>query len=306
MQRSEKGEQAELISRIARLRKERNAVILAHNYQLPEVQDIADFTEDSYGLAEAAASTNADVIVFCGVHFMAETAAMLNPGKVVLLPDRDAGCPMADMIDAEALVEMKKKHPKAAVMCYINSTAAVKAESDICCTSSNAVRLAEHVENDEIIFVPDRSLGAWVAAHTNRTFHLYPGCCPTHHRLTGQDVVSMKEKHPGAHVMAHPECTEDVLKHCDFAGSTSAMLQHGRESEYTEFLVGTEKGILHRLQKDSPHKTFRLLSEELVCSDMKRTTLEKILWSLENMECQITVPKDVRERALACIERMMK
>lgn len=298
--------ESELAEQILRLKKERRAVILAHNYQLPEVQDIADFTADSYGLAKAAAATDADVIVFCGVHFMAETAFMLNPGKTVLLPDKNAGCPMADMIDADAVKDLKKKHPGAPVMCYINSSAAVKAESHICCTSSNAVRLAEKVESEEIIFVPDKSLGAYVAAQTGKTFHLYPGYCPTHHRLFERDIMEMKEKYPGAHVMAHPECTGDVLKHCDFIGSTSAMLRHARESSFNEILVGTERGILHRLQKDSPGKIFHLLTERLTCPNMKLTTLEKVLWALQDMRHRIAVPEDIRSRALTCIEMMLE
>lgn len=305
MQSSEKYNSLSLKEKILYMKKERNAVILAHNYQRPEVQDIADFTDDSYGLAKAAAATKADTIVFCGVHFMAETAAMLNPGKIVLLPDAQAGCPMADMIDVKALIELKKKHPGATVMCYINSSAAVKAESDICCTSSNAVRIAGLLQSEEIIFVPDKSLGAYIAAQTQKIFHLYPGYCPTHHRLFEFDVIAMKEKYPDAHVMAHPECTEDVLKLCDFVGSTTAILRHAKESTHKLFLVGTEEGILHRLKKDNPQKTFHLLTDRLVCPNMKLTTLKKILWSLEDMKHQITVPEEIRARALSSIEKML-
>jgi len=295
----------EIREEIAALKKERNAVILVHNYQRPEIQDIGDHVEDSLGLARAAASTEADVILFCGVHFMAETAAMLNPGKTVLLPDLRAGCPMADMITPEALKALKEKHPRATVMCYINSSAAVKAECDICCTSSNALQIAEKIPNDEIIFVPDRSLAAWVAARSKKTFFLHPGYCPTHHRLREEDVVAMKEKYPGAFMMAHPECTEDVLSHADFTGSTSAMITFARTSPHREFLVGTESGILHGLQKENPEKTFHLLSEKLVCPDMKLTTMEKVLRSLQDMKHRVTVPPEIAERALTTIEKML-
>jgi quinolinate synthase len=295
----------DLIDRIARLKKERGAVILAHNYQRPEIQDLADYVEDSLGLARIAASVHADVIVFCGVHFMAETAAMLNPESIVLLPDRNAGCPMADMATPGEVMRMKKEHPGALVMCYVNTSAAVKAECDICCTSSNAVALMRKVEEREIIFVPDKSLGAYAAAQTDKKVHLYPGFCPTHHRLFEDDVVAMKEKFPAAHVMAHPECTSEVLAHCDFIGSTSALLDHARISPHSEFLVGTESGILHRLGRENPGKSFHLLSERLVCPTMKLTALEKVLWSLQEMRHRITVPEEIRERALKCIERML-
>jgi quinolinate synthase len=294
-----------LIDEIMRLKKARGAVILAHNYQRPEVQDIADYVEDSLGLAKIAVSINAEVIVFCGVHFMAETAAMLNPGKVVLLPDLHAGCPMADMATPAAVREMKQQHPKALVMSYINTSAAVKAESDICCTSSNALALMEKVEQDEIIFVPDKSMGSYIAGKTGKTIHLSPGYCATHHRLFEEEVISMKKKYPDSLVMAHPECTPDVLAHCDFIDSTSAMLKYAHASPHREFLVGTEKGILHRLRKENPGKSFHLLSEKLVCPTMKLTTLEKVLRALQDMKHQITVAEDIRKDALRCIEKML-
>ncbi len=296
----------ELKEKIHTLREKRKAVILAHLYQRPEIQEIADFVEDSLGLAKAARATSAKVIVLCGVHFMAETAAMMNPEKMVILPDKNAGCPMADMITAESLRVLKAKHQGVKVMCYVNTSAEVKAESDICCTSSNAVALAEKLPDREFIFVPDQSLGAYVASKTNKTIHLYPGYCNTHHRLLEEDVLVMKEKYPDAVVMAHPECTPSVLRHTDFIGSTSQMIQYARTSSHTHFLVGTESGILHRLTKDSPRKTFRLISEKLVCPNMKLTTLEKVLWALEDLKTHVTVPEEITKRALGCLEKMVE
>ncbi|MHC9540608.1 MAG: quinolinate synthase NadA [Vulcanimicrobiota bacterium] len=295
-----------LKEKVLALKEKREAVILAHMYQRPEIQDIADYVEDSLGLARAARATSAKIIVLCGVHFMAETAAMMNPDKMVLLPDSRAGCPMADMITAESLRAAKAAHPGVKVMCYVNTSAEVKAESDICCTSSNAVALAEKLPDNELIFVPDQSLGAYVASKTNKIIHFWPGYCNTHHRLLEEDVLAMREKYPDAFVMAHPECTESVLRHTDFIGSTSQMIQYARTSPRTNFLVGTESGILHRLTKDSPQKTFRLLSEKLVCPNMKLTTLEKVLWALEDLKTHITVPEDITMRALGCLEKMME
>ncbi|MGV8123260.1 MAG: quinolinate synthase NadA [Candidatus Xenobiia bacterium LiM19] len=295
-----------LKEKVLALKEKREAVILAHMYQRPEIQDIADYVEDSLGLARAARATSAKVIVLCGVHFMAETAAMMNPDKMVLLPDSRAGCPMADMITAESLRAAKAAHPGVKVMCYVNTSAEVKAESDICCTSSNAAALVKKLPDHELIFVPDQSLGAYVASKTDKTIHLWPGYCNTHHRLLEEDVLAMKEKYPDSFVMAHPECTEGVLRHSDFIGSTSQMIQYARTSPCTNFLVGTESGILHRLTKDSPGKTFRLISEKLVCPNMKLTTLEKVLWALEDLKTHITVPEEITRRALGCLEKMME
>jgi len=296
----------ELKEKITALKEKRKAVILAHMYQRPEIQDIADFVEDSLGLARAARSTSAEVIVLCGVHFMAETAAMMNPDKMVLLPDKKAGCPMADMVTAEALRREKEKRPGVKVMCYVNTSAEVKAESDICCTSSNAVALAEKMPDSEFIFVPDQSLGAYVASRTGKTIHLWQGYCNTHHRLMEEDVLAMKAAHPDALVMAHPECREGVLRHADYIGSTSQMIQYAKASSHQSFLVGTESGILYRLAKDSPEKTFRLISDKLVCPNMKLTTLEKVLWALEDLKTHITVPEEISKKALGCLEKMMK
>ncbi|MDQ7822680.1 MAG: quinolinate synthase NadA [Candidatus Eremiobacteraeota bacterium] len=290
---------------ILALKHERNAIILAHLYQRPEVQDIADHVEDSLGLSRIAASTTADTIVFCGVHFMAETASLLNPKKAVLLPDPDAGCPMADMITVEKLRAFKEEHPGAPVVCYINSSAEVKALSDICCTSSNAADIVESLENEELLFIPDQSLGAWVASKTRKKIHLYPGYCLTHHRLFPEDIEKMKTLHPRAAVMGHPECTGEVLRLCDFVGSTSAMLKYAATSPHDEFLVGTESGILHRLRKDNPGRQFHLLSDRLICPNMKLITLEKILWALRAMEPRITVREEVREKALSTIKKML-
>lgn len=295
-----------LKDKVLALKEKRKAVILAHMYQRPEIQDIADFVEDSLGLARAARSTSAEVIVLCGVHFMAETAAMMNPDKMVLLPDAKAGCQMADMVTAEALRREKEKHPGVKVVCYVNTSAEVKAESDICCTSSNAVAMVEKLPDRELIFVPDQSLGAYVSSRTDKTIHLWRGYCNTHHRLMEEDVLAMKSAHPEAVVMAHPECREDVLRHADYIGSTSQMIQHAKASSHQSFLVGTENGILHRLDKNSPEKTFRLISEKLVCPDMKLTTLDKVLWSLENLKTHITVPEEISRKALGCLQKMME
>jgi len=295
-----------LKERILAIKEKRKAVILAHMYQRPEIQDIADFVEDSLGLARAARSTSAEVIVLCGVHFMAETAAMMNPDKMVLLPDAKAGCQMADMVTAEALRREKEKRPGVKVVCYVNTSAEVKAESDICCTSSNAVALVEKLPDRELIFVPDQSLGAYVSSRTGKTIHLWPGYCNTHHRLMEEDVLAMKAAHPEAIVMAHPECREDILRHADYIGSTSQMIQHAKASSHQSFLVGTESGILHRLAKNSPEKTFRLISKKLICPDMKLTTLDKVLWALENLKTHITVPEKISRKALGCLEKMME
>lgn len=294
-----------VVAEISRLKQEHNAVILAHNYQLPEVQDIADFLGDSLGLSRRAAETDADVIVFCGVNFMAETAAILCPHKTVLLPVLEAGCPMAEMITVEQLREKRREHPDAAVVCYVNTSAAVKAESDYCCTSANAVQVVEAVDADEIIFVPDVSLGMWVAGQTDKKIHLWPGFCATHHRIFAEDIKRAKREHPEAEVLVHPECTPDVTALADHVLSTSGILRRAAESNAKEFIIGTENGILHRLRGENPGKTFYHVSERIVCPNMKRTHLEDVLWALQDMRHVITVPEDVRERALQALERMV-
>lgn len=296
----------ELVERIRRLKEDRQAVILAHNYQAGEVQDIADFTGDSLGLSQQAAKTDARVIVFCGVLFMAETAAILSPDKTVLLPDPNAGCPMADMITAAQLRERKRAHPGSQVVCYVNSTAEVKAESDVCCTSTNAIKIVEQVSDDPpIIFVPDKYLGMYTASKTGKNLILWDGYCPTHMKITVPDIVTLREQHPGAEVLVHPECRPEVIAAADFALSTGGILKRARESTAKEFIIGTEIGILHPLRKNNPDKLFYPATRRAVCPNMKRTTLEKVLWALEGMEHQITVPPDIRERAVRAVDRML-
>jgi quinolinate synthase len=295
-----------LAAMIARLKKEHNAVILAHNYQRPEIQDIADFTGDSLELSREAAATDAGVIVFCGVHFMAETAAILCPDKIVLLPDPAAGCRMADMITVERLRQRKSELPRVPVACYVNSSAAVKAESDICCTSANALKVVESFAGDEVLFVPDRFLGANIARQTNKKMHLWPGFCPTHARILPEDIIALREKHPLAKVVVHPECRPEVIALADDVLSTGGMCRFARETDATEIIVGTETGIIHRLQKENPGKMFIPASEKAVCPNMKLVTLEKVLWSLEDMAFRVVVPEDVASKARRSIDAMMR
>jgi len=297
---------AELIEKIMDLKKRKNAIILAHNYQLGEVQDIADFAGDSLELSQKAARTEADVIVFCGVLFMAETTSILCPDKVVLLPDKHAGCLMADMITAKRLREKKKEHPKATVVCYVNSPAAVKAESDVCCTSANAVRVVEKLTDaGEILFVPDQYLGNYVSTKTGRKIILWPGFCPSHVRIQPQDISRLKEGHPQARVVVHPECTPEVIALADEVLSTGGMCRFARETEAEEIIVGTEMGIIHRLRKENPGKRFFTASEQAICPTIKLITLENVLWSLENMAYQIRVPERTRLRAKAAVDKML-
>ncbi|MDQ7780105.1 MAG: quinolinate synthase NadA [Planctomycetota bacterium] len=295
-----------LAAKILARKRELNAVILAHNYQRAEVQDIADFVGDSLGLSQQAAKTKADPILFCGVDFMAETAAILCPGKTVLIPDENAGCPMANMMTVRELREKKAEYPDAVVVTYVNSSAAVKAESDICCTSANAVKVVESIPRDKrIIFTPDQSLGDYVASRTGRKLILWPGYCPTHHRILADDIAKAKAAYPGAKVVVHPECTSDVIALADHVASTSGILKYARESTVAEFIIGTEIGILHRLKKENPGKNFHPASRLADCPNMKLNTLEKMLWSLEDGAYRVTVPEDVRVRALKTIERML-
>ncbi len=296
---------ASLVDKILKLKKEKNAVILVHNYQLGEVQDIADFVGDSLGLSQNAAQTKADVIVFCGVHFMAETASIICPGATVLLPDRHAGCPMANMITAEQLRQRKKDLPDATVVCYINSTAAVKAESDICCTSANAVKVVESIDNDEILFVPDQYLGHYASTRVNKKFHFWPGYCPTHVRIQPQDVIRLKKENPRAKAVVHPECRPDVIAVADEVMSTGGMIRFAQRDDVQEMIVGTEIGIIHRLKKENPGKKFIPVTEQAVCPNMKLITLEKVLWSLEEMRPQVTVPEATRIKAKAAVDKML-
>lgn len=298
---------AALIEKIENLKKQRNAVILAHNYQLGEIQDLADFCGDSLGLSIRAAGTDADVIVFCGVKFMAETAAILSPQKTVLLPDMHAGCPMADMITAEQLRELKKQHPEALVVCYVNSTAEVKAESDYCCTSANAVELVQTIPADaEIIFVPDSHLGHHVAERTGREIILWPGYCASHVKITVDDIKKAKQQHPDAVVLAHPECSEPVKELADELLSTSQMLSFAAESSAKQFIIATEIGIIHTLKKQNPDAQFIPASERALCPNMKKITLDKVIASLEDMQYEITVPEDIRARAKKSLDRMIE
>lgn len=291
---------------IARLKKARNAVVLAHNYTRSEVQDAADFTGDSLELARRAAEVDADVIVFCGVYFMAETAAILNPSRTVLIPDATAGCPMADMITAAELRALKARHPGAKAVCYVNSTAEVKAECDMCVTSGNAEKVMRaFAPDEEIIFVPDQHLGGHVAALLGRTYTLWPGYCPTHQAITAKSVADARAAHPGAPVLVHPECAADVRAAADHALSTGGMCRFARESDAREIIVGTETGILHRLRKESPGKAFYPVNERMVCPNMKKTTLDNLAASLREMQTRVVVPEDVAARARRAIEAML-
>ena len=291
---------------IEKLKRERNAVILAHNYTRPEVQDAADFTGDSLELARRATQVDADVIVFCGVYFMAETAAILNPTRTVLIPDATAGCPMADMITAEQLRELKARHPGAKAVCYVNSTAEVKAECDMCVTSGNAEKVMRTFAPDEkILFVPDQHLGGHIAGLLGRTYTLWPGYCPTHQAITAKSVADARAAHPGAPVLVHPECAKDVREAADFALSTGGMCRFARESAAKEIVVGTETGILHRLRKENPEKVFYPVNERMVCPNMKKTTLESLAASLREMKTRVVVPEDIAVRARRAIEAML-
>ena len=296
----------ELIKEILDLKTRRGAVILAHNYQLGEIQDIADFVGDSLELSQRAAETGASVIVFCGVHFMAETASILCPDKVVLLPDVNAGCPMADMITADRLREKKKEHTRAAVVCYINSSAEVKAESDICCTSANAVGIIESLDAQEILFVPDQYLGLHVSARTGQEMILWPGFCPTHVRITPERMEELRQEYPQAKIVVHPECRPEVIALADEVLSTGGMCRYARREGLREMIVGTEMGIIYRLRKENPGKRFIPVSEQAICPNMKLITLEKVLWSLEDMNPEVKVAERIRLGAKAAVDRMLR
>ncbi len=298
--------QSSLQAEIIKLKKQRNALILAHNYQNDEVQEIADYIGDSFALSRLAAKTPHPVIVLCGVHFMAESAAILAPGKTVLLPEPDAGCPLAETAEPETVRSWKKKYPQAAIVAYINSSAAVKAESDICCTSLNAVQIVRSLESKEIIFLPDQNLGSYVAAQIpEKTVHLWPGNCPIHHKVTADEVTRLKSLHPGAEALIHPECRPEVLALADFIGSTTQIIERVEKAKASRFIIGTEKGVLHILRKKYPDKQFFLLSPELECADMKKVTLHKIFCALRDMKPVISVPEPIRSRAKLALERMI-
>lgn len=295
----------ETINEIKALLKERNAVLLAHNYMRDEVQEIADITGDSLALSIEAAKTSADVIVFCGVHFMAESASILSPQKTVLLPRLDAGCPMADMVTVEGLLEMKQKHPGVPVVTYVNSTAAVKAHTDICCTSANAVKVVNSLPEKEIIFAPDRNLGTYASQFTDKTFHLWEGFCPTHERLRREEVLKLKEEHPDALFVCHPECNPQVSALADCVCSTSGMYTFVKENPARKFIIGTETGILYRMKKENPDKEFILASPALVCPNMKLISLDDILDALKTMAPVVKVPEEIRVPAKKALDRML-
>jgi quinolinate synthase len=291
---------------IVKLKTEKNAVILAHNYQIGEVQDIADFVGDSLQLSQEAAKIKSSIIVFCGVHFMAETAKIISPQAKVLLPDENAGCPMADMITDKELAEFKTKHPGAVVVCYVNTSASVKALSDICCTSSNAVKVVNSIPKDkQVIFIPDKYLGSYVQNQTGREMILWNGYCPTHARVSVKSLSVVKKEHPLAVSLVHPECSRDVADFADEVLSTGQMLAFVRESAQKEFIIGTELGIIHRLQKENPGKIFYPVSGQTICPNMKLINLEKILWSLEEEKYEINLPEGIITKAKTAIERML-
>lgn len=297
--------QTDLTAHIRRLAGEKNAIILAHNYEPPEIQDLADMCGDSLELSRKAAATEADIIVFCGVHFMAETAHILSPEKTVLLPRMDAGCPMADMITPKALEERKKTLNGIPVITYVNSPASVKAMSTICCTSANAVKVAESFSDERIFMCPDRNLARYTASVANKKVAFWEGCCPIHNRLKKEEVLAAKKAHPNALFLAHPECRPQVLELADHVFSTSGILNFAKQSDKTEFIIGTEKGIIHTLAKANPGKSFYPAANHMVCTDMKKITLQDVADCLENMTGKITLPADIRSGALAAVQRML-
>lgn len=296
-----------MVSEIKKLKREKNAVILAHNYQIPEIQDVADIVGDSLKLSEEAAKTDADIIVFCGVHFMAESAKILSPNKKVLLPAIDAGCPMADMITADKLKAYKEENPGTTVVCYVNSSAEVKAECDVCCTSSNAMKIVESLDSDKILFAPDKNLGSYINSKLkDKQMELWNGFCITHERVREEEIQLIKNKKQGVQVAVHPECNPLVVQHADFVGSTSQILEYVRNSDDKEFIIGTEMGILHTLRKENLYKKFTLLSPSLICYNMKKTSLEDVLYVLKTEENEITVDEEIRKKAFNSLNRMLE
>lgn len=295
----------EITARIEELKRSRNAIILAHNYQPPEIQDIADFTGDSLELSREAAKTGATVIVFCGVAFMAETAAVLNPDKIVLLPRKDAGCPMADMITPEDMDRIRRENPGVPIVTYVNTTAAVKAKSTICCTSANAVKVVSSLDTDTVYMAPDKNLALYTARHVQQKVLFWHGYCPIHQSLTVEDVMKARAEHPKALFIAHPECPPDVIDLADGVFSTSGMLKFVSESPSEEFIVGTEMGLIYSMKKRNPLKHFYPASPKLLCPDMKKISLENVIESLETLEPRTVVPDEIRIDALRAIERML-
>ncbi len=296
----------ELKREVRRLLRERNAILLAHNYQRDEIQEIADLRGDSLGLSQEASRTDADIIVFCGVHFMAESAAILSPNKKVILPRMDAGCPMADMITAEQLRAERERRPGVPVVAYVNTSAEVKAMSDICCTSANAVKVVESLPQDRAYLVPDRNLAHYIQRFTSKQLEWWDGYCPTHDQLSPEEVLRVKQEHPDSLFVCHPECRPEVIDIADHVCSTSGMYEFARTTKAKTIIVGTEMGILWRLKKENPHKRFIIPSKTLICPNMKLTTLEDVIECLREMKNIVTVPEDVRERAMVALRRMLE
>lgn len=297
----------ELIEKINKLKKEKNAVILAHCYQNVEIDEVADYVGDSLYLSQMAAKTNADIIVFAGVYFMAQTAKILNPSRKVLLPRLESGCRMADMITLDQLREFKSKYPKMPTVCYINSTAEVKSECDICCTSSNAVKIVDSLKADEILFLPDTYLGKWVESQLgNVKVNTYTGFCPTHVQIRPNDVTEARKKYPNALVLAHPECHQSVVAMADYVGSTTGIMKFAAQSDKKEFIIATEKGVVDRLKRDYPEKEFYLIKDSVICPNMKWHTLTDIYNALDREEQEITVDTEIASKALKCIDRMLE
>ncbi len=294
-----------LAEKIKEIARRKNAIILAHNYELPEVQDVADLTGDSLALSIQASETDADIIVFAGVHFMAEAASIVCPDKKVLFPVPDAGCAMADMLTPEQLIKKKEELPGVPVVTYVNSTAEVKALSDICCTSANAIQVVKWTGADEVLMTPDRNLARWVARHTDQKIHYWDGYCPVHDNLTVNAVKEAKKAHPNALLLAHPECPMEVLELADAVRSTSGMLVYASKSDAEEFIIATENGLLHQLRKQNPDKKFYAASADMICDDMKKTTLEHVLAALEREVPVVKVPEETRVKALRAVQRMM-
>lgn len=296
-----------LIERINKLKKEKNAIILAHSYQNIEIDTVADYVGDSLYLSQKAKETNADIIVFAGVYFMAQTAKIISPEKKVLLPNLQAGCLMADMIDSQQMQEFKKKYPNIPVVCYINSTAEVKAQCDICCTSSNAVEIVKSLNAPKVLFVPDANLGKYVETQVNGTEVItYAGCCPVHDNVTVENILNIRKEYPNAKVLIHPECRPEVSSLGDYIGSTSGIIEYVKNSSDSQFVIVTEKGVADRLRRDYPEKEFILISNKMLCESMKLTTLEEILYSLEKEVNEINLDESVRMSSANCIERMLK
>lgn len=294
------------ISEIKRLKKEQNAVLLAHFYQPPEIQQLADFVGDSLELAKKAKNAECDEIVFCGVYFMAESAKILSPHKKVLIPEKSAGCPMADMITPADIEALRAAHPKAAVVIYVNSSAACKAHSDICCTSTNALKVVKSLPNDEIIFVPDKNLGSFVAAACpEKKFYYFDGCCPVHDTLRESDALAAKAAHPGAPMAAHPECRGELLKHADFVGSTAQIIAFCEKSPSREIIVSTEKGIIHKLSQACPDKVFYPVTDTLVCPDMKKISIQSLYRCMAEGSYEVKLGKDVIAAAGGCLDAML-